>query len=125
ILCTRTMAGLIAGTQFDIERMARAVGQGHLLATEVADWLAARGVPFRQAHAAAGALVRVASARGVEIGELSLADLRATVPDVTWDESLFAVLDAGHAVDRRDVIGGPARARVQKAIEAAERELGE
>jgi argininosuccinate lyase len=123
ILCTRTMAGLIAGTTFDTERMARAVGQGHLLATEVADWLVTRGVPFRQAHAAAGALVRMASGRGVELGELSLADLRATVPDVTWDESLFAVLDAARAVDRRDVIGGPARAQVLKAIETAEREL--
>ncbi|HEY1584125.1 MAG TPA: argininosuccinate lyase, partial [Polyangia bacterium] len=124
LLCTRTMTGLIAGTKFDVERMARAVRQGHLLATEVADWLAARGVPFRQAHAAAGALVRMASARAVELGELSLADLRATAPDVTWDESLFAVLDAGRAVDRRDVVGGPARNQVLRAIEAAERELG-
>jgi argininosuccinate lyase len=123
ILCTRTMAGLVAGSQFDVERMARAVGQGHLLATEVADWLAARGVPFRQAHAAAGALVRMASARGVELGALTLDDLRATAPDVTWDEGLFAVLDAARAVDRRDVVGGPARLRVLQAIERAEREL--
>ena len=125
ILCTRTMAGLVAGSQFDVERMARAVGQGHLLATEVADWLAARGVPFRQAHAAAGALVRMASARGVELTQLSLDDLRATVPDVTWDEGLFAVLDAARAVDRRDVVGGPARTRVLQAIEKAERDLKE
>jgi argininosuccinate lyase len=41
ILCTRTMAGLIGGSKFEVERMARAVDQGHLLATEVADWLAA------------------------------------------------------------------------------------
>ena len=123
ILCTRTMAGLVAGSQFDVERMARAVGQGHLLATEVADWLAARGVPFRQAHAAAGALVRMASARGLELGALTLDDLRATAPDVTWDEGLFAVLDAARAVDRRDVVGGPARLRVLQAIERAEREL--
>src|SRR4051812_21916979 len=123
ILCTRTMGGLIAGTRFDVERMERAVGQGHLLATEVADWLAARGVPFRQAHAAAGALVRMASARGVELPQLSLDDLRATVPDVTWDEGVFGVLDASRAVDRRDVFGGPARGRVLAAIEAAEQEL--
>jgi len=93
------------------------------LATEVADWLAARGVPFRQAHAAAGALVRMASARGVELGALTLDDLRATAPDVTWDEGLFTVLDAARAVDRRDVVGGPARLRVLQAIERAEREL--
>ena len=123
ILCTRTMAGLIAGSAFEVERMQRAVGQGHLLATEVADWLAAQGVPFRQAHAAAGALVRMASARGLELPALTLADLRATAPDVPWDQSVFAVLDAGRAVDRRDVVGGPARARVLQAITQAELEL--
>ena len=123
LLCTRTMAGLIAGAAFDVERMKRAVGQGHLLATEVADWLAARGVPFRQAHAAAGALVRAASARGVELTELSLDEMRATAPDVAFDDGLFAVLDAAKAVDRRDIIGGPARGRVLAAIEQAEREL--
>jgi argininosuccinate lyase len=82
-------------------------------------------VPFRQAHAAAGALVRMASGRGVELGQLSLDDLRATVPDVTWDEGLFAVLDAARAVDRRDVVGGPARTRVLEAIAAAEKEIKE
>jgi argininosuccinate lyase len=125
ILCTRTMAGLMAGARFDAERMARAVDQGHLLATEVADWLAARGVPFRQAHAASGALVRAASARGIDIGQLSLADMRSIYPDVAFDEGVFTVLDAARAVDRRDVIGGPAKARVLSAIERAERELSE
>jgi argininosuccinate lyase len=125
LLCTRTMAGLIAGAKFEVERMARAVGQGHLLATEVADWLAARGVPFRQAHAAAGALVRAASARGVEIGQLSLAEMRTIAPDVVFDDGVLAVLDAARAVDRRDVVGGPARARVLAAIERAEHDLSE
>ena len=125
LLCTRTMTGLMAGATFDVERMRRAVGQGHLLATEVADWLAARGVPFRQAHAAAGALVRSASARGVELTELTLDEMRATAPDVAFDDGLFAVLDAGRAVDRRDVLGGPARGRVLAAIADAERQLAE
>lgn len=125
LLCARTMTGLIAGASFDVARLAAAVGAGHLLATEVADWVAARGVPFRQAHAAAGALVRAASARGVELTALTLDDLRAIAPDVTWDDGLLAVLDAARAVDRRDVVGGPARARVLAAIEAAERDLKE
>jgi argininosuccinate lyase len=128
LLCTRTMAGLMAGAQFDVERLRRAVGQGHLLATEVADWLAARGLPFRQAHAAAGALVRAASARGVELGDLSLDEMRATLAQAgiaaQLDEGVRAVLDAARAVDRRDVPGGPARARVLAAIEEAERVLG-
>ena len=124
-LCVRTMTGLMAGASFDVSKLAKAVGQGHLLATEVADWLAAKGTPFRQAHAAAGALVRAASARGVELPELTLADMRATAPEVAFDESVFAVLDANRAIDRRDIIGGPARGRVLAAIEAAERQLAE
>jgi argininosuccinate lyase len=123
LLCTRTLTGLIAGSSFDVERLRRAVGQGHLLATEVADHLAARGLPFRQAHAAAGALVRAASARGVELTDLSLAEMRAAVPSANIDESLFAVLDANRAVDRRDIVGGPARGRVIAAVEQAEKEL--
>ena len=82
-------------------------------------------MPFRQAHAAAGALVRMASARGVELGELSLADLRATAPDVDvrrvrcspcsmpGARSIGATSSAG----RRGVAS-------LAAIEAAERELG-
>ena len=54
LACTRTMTGLLAGARFDVPRMRRALDEGHLLATEVADYLAARGLPFRQAHAAAG-----------------------------------------------------------------------
>jgi argininosuccinate lyase len=127
LLCTRTMTGLMAGAQFDAQRLLRAVGQGHLLATEIADWLAARGLPFRQAHAAAGALVRAASARGVELGELTLDEMRATLREAEieaqLDAELLTVLDAARAVDRRDVPGGPAKNRLLQAIAAAEREL--
>jgi argininosuccinate lyase len=128
LICTRTMTGLVAGAAFDRERMLRAVGQGHLLATEVADWLAARNVPFRVAHAAAGALVRAASARGVELAQLSLDDMRATLRDAgidaAIDDGVFGVLDAARAVDRRDLPGGPARQRILQAIAAAEQLLG-
>jgi argininosuccinate lyase len=125
LLCTRNMAGVITGARFDAERMLRAVGSGHLLATEVADWLAARGVPFRQAHAVSGALVRAANDKGTDIAALTLDEMRAAAPDVSFDDDVYRVLDAEKAVDRRDVVGGPARARVERAIEEAERTLNE
>src|SRR5262249_5028993 len=56
----RVMAGLVRALELDAARLARAVGEGHLVATELADYLAAKGVPFRRAHDVAGALVRVA-----------------------------------------------------------------
>ena len=124
LLCTRTMAGLLEGARFDGERLRRALSEGHLLATELADHLVTRGVPFRQAHAAAGAIVRKASERGVDLSALTVEEMRAAAAGIAdVDDGIRAVLDAARAVDRRDVIGGPARARIVVAIEEADRIL--
>jgi argininosuccinate lyase len=124
LISLRVTAGLVAGSRFDVERLRRAIDEGQLLATEVADHLAARGLPFRQAHDAAGKIVRAAIARGVDLTRLSLAEMRAAAGDLPGlDDSLLAVLDAARAVDRRDLPGGPARARVLSALAAAEKEL--
>ena len=64
------MAGLVATLRFDVERMAALAPAGYTLATDVAEWLVRRGVPFRVAHEAAGAAVRAAEARGVGLDEL-------------------------------------------------------
>src|SRR5690606_29221735 len=64
--------GMIRGLEFDSERTAAAVSEGYLVATEVADYLVAKGLPFREAHDIAGALVRTASMRSVELGLLPL-----------------------------------------------------
>ncbi len=122
IACASTMAGLMAGAKFDAARMRRALDEGHVLATEIADHLAARGVPFRQAHAAAGAIVRAASERGVDLQALTVEEMRAAAAGIAdVDDGVRAVLDPARAVDRRDLPGGPARPRVLGAIEAAER----
>ena len=69
------MTGMIAGAEFDAERMAAAVAGGHLGATDLADHLVALGWPFRRAHEAVGSLVRACIARGVGLSEASDADL--------------------------------------------------
>jgi argininosuccinate lyase len=117
LACTRTMAGLLKDTRFDTERLRRALSEGHLLATEIADHLASRGLPFRQAHAAAGAMVRRASERKVDLLSLSLDEMREASGVTTIDESVRDVLDDARAVDRRDVVGGPARRRILEEIE--------
>jgi argininosuccinate lyase len=124
LISLRVTAGLMAGCRFDVERLRRAIDEGQLLATEVADHLAAGGLPFRQAHDAAGKIVRAAVARGVDLTKLSVAEMRAAAGNLPGlDESLPPVLDAARAVDRRDLPGGPARNRVLAAIAAAEKEL--
>ncbi len=117
----RVMAGLVRGLVFRTDRLARAVAEGHLVATELADYLAAKGVPFRKAHSVAGALVRKAIDRGVELAALPLSELAAEAPELEAD--VAAWLDPLRAVDRRDVPGGPARPRIVAEIERLEKEL--
>ena len=98
------MADMLAALEFVPEAMRRALSKGFLNATELADYLAAKGLPFREAHHAAGAAVALAESRGKGLDDLSLEDLRAFSPLVEQD--VFAVLDFAAAVARRNLPGG-------------------
>jgi argininosuccinate lyase len=117
----RVARGMIERLEFDVERLQQAVGQGHLLATEVADYLVTRGLSFRAAHDAAGALVREAIARGVTLAELPLEVFQAESP--LFERDVQGWLDTARAVDRRDVIGGPARNQIEREIARIRAEL--
>jgi len=121
--CLRVAAGMIASLELDVDRLKLAVGEGHLVATELADYLVARGVPFRDAHDVAGTLVRKALEKGVELAGLSLDELRAVSPQ--FEADVYEWLDPSRAIDRRDVVGGPARARVTAEIDRIAAELAE
>jgi argininosuccinate lyase len=121
IACLDVARGLVASLRFDVERMRAAIGAGHLVATELADYLVTKGVPFRDAHDVAGHLVRTAVARGVELAQLSLDELRAA--HASFGADVADWLDPARAVDRRDVIGGPARTQVLAELQRVEREL--
>ena len=116
-------AGMIADLELDEGRLRAAVDRGYLVATELADYLVARGRPFRDAHDVAGHLVRQAIAAGKELGELSLDELRAA--DAGFDADVFDWLDPRRAIDRRDLPGGPARTRILAAIDRVAAELGD
>jgi argininosuccinate lyase len=119
--CLDVLAGALATARFCSERMRRALQEGFVEATEVADWLAARGVPFREAHHVAGRLVRRCVAAGKTLPELTLAELREEHP--SFDETVFEAMRPEVAIERRDVLGGPAKARVLSAIAALEARL--
>lgn len=120
--CLAVARGMIESLEFDAARMRAAIDEGHLVATELADYLVTRGVAFREAHDIAGHLVRVATERRVELRALSLDELRAVHPAFAADVAEW--LDPARAVDRRDLVGGPARVRVLAEIERLSAALG-
>jgi argininosuccinate lyase len=116
--CLVVATGMIASLEVDVARMRAAVDAGHLVATELADYLVGKGVAFRDAHDVAGALVRTAVDQGVELAALELATLQAAHPAFAADVAGW--LDPARAADRRDVVGGPARARVLAELDRVE-----
>ncbi|MDO9631941.1 MAG: argininosuccinate lyase [Humidesulfovibrio sp.] len=98
------MADMLAVLEFVPEAMRRALARGFLNATELADYLAAKGLPFREAHHATGAAVALAEKKGVALEALSLDELRSFSPLVEQD--VYAVLEFEAAVGRRNLPGG-------------------
>jgi argininosuccinate lyase len=117
----QVMSSLVQGLEFDTVRLARAVAEGHLVATELADYLVQKGMPFRKAHDVAGGLVRLALDKKVELEALGLEELRAAAPELEAD--VFGWLDPARAVDRRDLVGGPARPQIEAEIARLDQEL--
>jgi len=103
-------AGMVATLRFDTERMARLAPQGFSLATDVAEWLVKRGVPFRDAHEISGSLVRLCEQRGIELHEATDAMLASVSPDLSPD--VREVLTIEGSVASRDGVGGTAPVRV-------------
>ncbi|GEO79973.1 argininosuccinate lyase [Pararhodospirillum oryzae] len=117
-LCLAAMTGMIAHMTADPVRLRAAAGQGFTTATDLADWLVRRlGTPFRDAHAVAGRLVRLAETRGVGLEELSLAEMQTIEPRLT--EEAAAVLSVDASVQARTSYGGTAPERVRAACQAA------
>ena len=109
----------VSGMRFDASRIAGALDSA-TLATDLADALVRRGVPFREAHGVVGKLVRRAEEKGVAFDALSAADRAEAHP-------LLAGLDAPSAdasVEARDLPGGPARAAVLEQLRLAGAALG-
>ncbi len=115
LVSLRALAGALDTATFRADRLRAALDRGHLCATDLADFLVTRGMPFREAHHVVGGLVALAEQRGVELGALDRATLVAAHPSL-GDPEVAAALDPERAVERRRVVGGPAKDRVVEAI---------
>ncbi len=110
-------AGMIATLTFDTERLALLAPQGFSLATDIAEWLVREGVPFRVAHEVSGACVRVCEERGIELWDLSDADLASVSPHLTPE--VRSVLTVTGSMASRSAQGGTAPVRVAEQLLSA------
>ncbi len=115
-------SGMVATMEFDTDRLESLAPQGFSLATDIAEWLVRSGVPFRIAHEVAGACVRACEERGIELWELSDAELSAISPALTPD--VRRVLSVAGSLASRDAKGGTAPARVAEQLDAARTAAG-
>ena len=115
-LSLAAMAGMVRDLRPDTARMRAMAGSGFSTATDLADWLVrVLQLPFRTAHHVTGRLVAAAEARGVDLAELSLAEMQAVEPGIT--QAVFGVLTVDASVASRTSYGGTAPANV--AVQAA------
>src|SRR6476620_2972905 len=110
-------SGMVATLTFNTERLASLAPPGFSLATDIAEWLVRQGVPFRVAHGVAGACVRACEDRGIELWDLSDADLAGISEHLT--QSVREVLSVEGSLASRDAVGGTAPARVREQLAAA------
>jgi argininosuccinate lyase len=118
----RIFAELVAGLVVKPEAMAAAALRGHATATDLADYLAKKGLPFRDAHEAVAHAVRQAIDRGQGLHELTLADLRTIHPAI--DEDVHAVLSLRGSLEARSVAGGTAPSQVLSQVRLHRERLG-
>ncbi|OGA35469.1 MAG: argininosuccinate lyase [Betaproteobacteria bacterium RIFCSPLOWO2_12_FULL_64_23] len=112
---------LVASIEVDAGAMRAAALEGHATATDLADYLVKKGLPFRDAHEAVARAVRAANARGCDLAALGLAELRQFSPLVGAD--VFKALTLEGSLASRDHVGGTAPRRVRTAIRQARRSL--
>jgi argininosuccinate lyase len=110
----RIMAEMVAGIVVKPEAMARAARLGYATATDLADYLVKKGLPFRDAHEVVAQAVKFGIARGQDLADLPLDTLKQF--NSTIDNDVYAVLSLRGSLDARQVQGGTAPARVREQI---------
>ena len=117
----QVFADMLSNIQLQAQAMRAAAVRGYATATDVADYLVVKGMPFRDAHTVVGELVAHAIAKHCELQDLSLAELRNA--STLIDEDVYEVLTPEGSIARRDIYGGTAPQQVRARIEEAQQML--
>jgi argininosuccinate lyase len=119
--CLKILSAMIPKVRFNTAKMGRAMSEGFVLATDLADYLTTKGLPFRLAHEVVGKIVAYCQKRQCELKDLRLEDLKNFEKKIGPD--VFQWLDESHAVDRRASMGGTARKNVRAELAKAHRRI--
>ena len=117
----RVFTGMMGGITVNRESMRNAALEGFATATDLADYLVKKGMPFREAHEAVARAVRFAADRGMDLAALPLKELQQFSPLI--GEDVFQVLTLEGSLQSRDHPGGSSPDQVRAAVTAARREL--
>ena len=112
--CVRLMAAMLANTKVNAAACAAAASDPLLLATDLADYLVKKGMPFRQAHHVVGAVVALAEKTGTPLDRLPLAEFQGV--DKTFTADVTSVFDLKKAMSRRQLTGAPGTGEVKKQL---------
>jgi argininosuccinate lyase len=121
-LSLRALAGMLAGISFDRERMAAAAADEMVAATDIADLLVRRGMPFRESHAVVGGLVRHALEQGITLSEIDREQLAGF--SELLDDEYYEVLESGSWLDSKLSAGGTSAEALAVQLEQARASLG-
>lgn len=118
LLVLPAVTGMMSTLTFNTEAISATAGDGFALATDIAEWLVREGVPFRDAHEIAGACVRAAEARNLELWDLTDDDLSNISEHLT--PKVRGVLTVKGSLNSRDAFGGTAPVRVREQLDGLE-----
>lgn len=119
--CCNATASMVATMGVNEDAMLKQVSYGHVAATDVADYLAKRGMPFRHAHEVAGHLVLICDERGCELRDLAMDDFKAE--SELFEDDIMDVLDPRSIADARESYGGTGRSALAAQMAEAEASL--
>ena len=121
-LCLEVLAPMVRTAVFHIDNMRKAAAAGFINATDCADYLVGKGIPFRDAYGMTGQLVRQCIEQGTTLEALPLEAYREVSP--AFDEGVYEAIDLLNCVERRNLPGGPAPAAVEAQIAGVRAQLG-
>jgi len=113
------LIGMVGNLSFNRQRMAEEAAKGFSTATDVAEYLVTKGVPFREAHGIVGRLVAYCISRKKDLADISLREFRKFYTG--FDDGVYAVIPVTKAVNARGTLGGTAKKEVLRQIERAEK----